>query len=309
MQSVLFRLLTDDPTPHAAPDGDLNAYWAAHGEYVGGVERPMDRALLGGLRADRVGYAFVAGYRNALQVLAPMLVGNEIVSLCATEAGGNQPRAIETRFADGRLNGRKRWATLGGRATSLLIVASTGQENGRNRLKVVRVRSDQPGVRVVRMDEAPFLPEIPHAEIHLDDVEIRDGDILPGDGYDAYLKPFRTVEDLHVHAALIGYLIGVARRSSWPRERIEELTSLVASVRSLAEEAPLEGSTHVALAGFLTAAHFALERVEPLWAQVDPGTRARWTRDRMILNVAAKAREARREAAWRRLAVAHAGRS
>ena len=300
MPSVLFRLLTDDPTPHS---GDLNAYWTGHGEYVADVARPIDRAVLGGLRADRVGYAFVAGYRNALQVLAPMLIGNEIVSLCATEAGGNQPRAIETRLENGVLNGRKRWATLGGRATSLLIVASTGQENGRNRLKVVRVRSDQKGVRVVRMDEAPFVPEIPHAEVHLDDVHVSESDILPGDGYDAYLKPFRTVEDLHVHAALIGYLVGVARRSSWPRERIEELTSLVASVRSLADEEPLAPSTHVALAGFLTAAHFALERFEPLWGQVDEGTRMRWNRDRMILNVAAKAREARREAAWRRLAV------
>jgi acyl-CoA dehydrogenase len=104
-----------------------------------------------------------------------------------------------------------------------------------------------------------------------------------------------------VHGALLGYRIGVARRASWPRERIEELTSLVASVRSLTEEDPLAAPTHVALAGLLTAAHFALERLEPLWATTDPATRERWVRDRMILSVAGKARQARREAAWQRL--------
>lgn len=294
---VLSRLLTDDPSPHA---GDLDGFFAAHRAYVADVASTIDRAVLGGLRADRVGYAFVAGYTAALA----KLTGTEGISaLCATEAGGNHPRAIQTRLENGRLNGRKRWTTLGGRASSLLVVASIGEAEGRNRLKVVRVSSDQKGVRIVSMDDAPFVPEIPHAEVHLDDVEVRDDDVLPGDGYERYLKPFRTAEDLHVHGALLGYLIGVGRRSSWPRERIEELMSVVAAVRNLTAEDPLAPATHVALAGLLTAAHFALERVEACWATVAPETRARWTRDRVILNVAGKAREARREAAWRDLAV------
>ncbi len=295
---MLERLLREDPATFAS---DLNGYWTQHRKHVEGVARPIDRAVLGGLHADRVGFAFVAGYRNALCALAPALGDDEIVALSATEVGGNHPRAIHTRLENGRLNGRKRWTTLGGRASSLLVVASIGESEGRNRLRVVRVRSDQKGVRVMAMTEAPFVPEIPHAEITLDDVEVADADVLPGDGYDAYLKPFRTVEDLHVHGALLGYLIGVARRASFPRPVIEELMSLVASVRSLTEEDPLAAATHVALAGLLTQAHFALERVEPHWSLVDPDTRSRWQRDRVILNVAGKARDARREAAWRTL--------
>jgi acyl-CoA dehydrogenase len=293
---VLSRLLNDDPTPF---EGDLNAYWSQHRADVTGLDRPIDRAVIGGLRADRVGYAFVAGYRNALQALAPMLGGDEIVALSATEAGGNHPRAIQTTLKDGRLNGRKRWTTLAGRASALLVVASIGEEDGKNRLRVVRVHSNQQGVLILPMTEAPFVPEIPHAEVHLEDVEVHERDVLPGDGYDAYLKPFRTVEDLHVHGALLGYLVGVARRAKWPRATIEELTSLVASVRTLTAEDPLAPATHVALAGLLTQAHYALERIEPHWSLVDEGTRSRWQRDRVILNVAGKAREARREAAWR----------
>lgn len=295
---MLTRLLKDDPTPFP---GDLDAFWSAHRKDVAGLERAIDRAVLGGLRADRVGYAFVSGYRNALQVLAPSLADDEIVALSATEATGNHPRAIQTKLEGGRLNGRKRWTTMGGRASSLLVVASIGESEGKNRLRVVRVRADQKGVRIVPMTEAPFVPEIPHAEVHLDDVAVDERDVLPGDGYDAYLKPFRTVEDLHVHGALLGYLIGVARRASWPRATLEELSSLVASVRTLSQEDPLAPATHVALAGLLTQAHYALERIEPHWSLVDEDTRTRWQRDRVILNVAGKARDARREAAWRAL--------
>jgi alkylation response protein AidB-like acyl-CoA dehydrogenase len=298
---VLFpRLLQNDPTP--APATDLETFWRAHRARNGSVERPIDRAVLGGFCADRVGYAFVAGYRNALTALAPELAGEEIVALCATESGGNHPRAIETKLENNEITGRKRWTTLGGRATSLLVVASVGVgDDGRNRLRVVRVRADRPGVRVIPMTEAPFVPEIPHAEIHFDHVRVEDRDVLEGDGYERYLKPFRTVEDLHVHGALLGYLIGVARRASWPRETIEELCALVASVRMLTFEEPLAPSTHVALAGVLSQAKRALERMESCWSLVDEATRTMWERDRAILAVAGKARDARREAAWRAL--------
>jgi len=296
---LLARLLQDDPTP--LPAVDLDAFWPAHRAVVGSMPVPIDRAIRGGLHADRVGYAFVAGYRNALQALAPELDTGEIVALCATESGGNHPRAIQTKLENGELTGRKRWTTLGGRASSLLVVASIGDDNGRNRLRVVRVRANQPGVRIVPMSDAPFIPEIPHAEVHLERVKVDERDVLPGDGYDRYLKPFRTVEDLHVHGALLGYLIGVARRASWPRETIEELCALVASVRMLAFEEPLAPSTHVALAGLLQQAKRALERFESCWSLVDDDTRTRWERDRVILGVAGKARDARREAAWRSL--------
>ena len=50
-----------------------------------------------------------------------------------------------------------------------------------------------------------------------------EADLLPGDGYDIYLKPFRTIEDIHVHAALIGYLVGVARRLEAPLRPCRQL--------------------------------------------------------------------------------------
>ena len=54
--------------------------------------------------------------------------------------------------------------------------------------------------------------QLGHLFVSLSDVAITAHEILPGDGYDRYLKPFRTVEDIHVHAALLGHAIGAARR-------------------------------------------------------------------------------------------------
>ena len=79
------------------------------------------------------------------------------------------------------------------------------------------------------------------------------------------------------------------------------LPSTLAAVRTLAEGPPLDPSVHVALAGVLAAARMFLERIEMHWSLVDEGTRAMWNRDRAILQVAQKARDARREAAWKSL--------
>ena len=52
---------------------------------------PIDRAVAGGFLADRVAYAFAAGYEAALRRLAPGLPKGPIVSLCITERGGGPP--------------------------------------------------------------------------------------------------------------------------------------------------------------------------------------------------------------------------
>lgn len=297
---LLKRLLTDDPTPHAGET--LDAFWPRHVAWVESIELPIDRAILGSLRADRVGFAFAAGYRAALYALAPAVGRHELVALSATEASGNHPRAIQTRLENGRLTGRKRWTTLGGRAASVIVIASVGKDElGRNRLKAVRVPVDRAGVRAVSMPDAPFVPEIPHAELYFDDVAISEDEVLPGDGYTDYLKPFRTVEDLHVHGALVGHLIGVARRFAWPREAVEELLFIVTAIRALSLEPPLAPATHLALAGLLASTGRALERIAPCWSLTDEPTRARWERDKVLLTVASKARDARRDAAWKHL--------
>ena len=262
-------------------------------------ETPVDRALVGGASADRLGFAFASGYTEALRALVPALTG--VAALCATEDGGAHPRAIRTTLAGGELTGRKKWATGANAASTLLVVASVGLDDaGKNRLRVVRIAANAPGVRI-HATSAPFVPEIQHAEIELDHVRVADDDVLPGDGYADYLKPFRTVEDAHVHAALAGYLIGVARRRGW-REQVERLLAVALAARAVALAAPKLATTHLALAGVLELAARQVADLEAAWAAVPDDEWQRWQRDRPLLRVAANARAARRERAWEAIA-------
>ncbi len=258
-------------------------------------DRTIDHAIRGGYAADRLGFAFVAGYGGALRALVPGAPAR--TSLCATEAEGNHPRNIKTTLDGGRLVGAKKWATLSPEAELLLVVANTGTDAaGRPRLVLVKVSPRAAGVTITPMPPPPFAPEVTHAEITLD-TAVADADVLPGDGYADYLKPFRTVEDIHVHAALLGWMLGLAARHAWPQELVERLLAAAATLRSLAASPPLAPATHLGLAGAIAVTRELVDRAP--WSTLDADALARWQRDRPLLEVAGKARAARREAAWK----------
>jgi acyl-CoA dehydrogenase len=225
------------------------------------ADLPIDHAVRGGHDADRLGVAFVAGYGAALRALVPGAPAR--TSLCATEDAGAHPRAIATTLADGRLRGRKTWSTLATEAELLLVVASVGVDAaGKNRLRLVRVAPTAPGVTITPMPPPPFAPEVGHA-------------------------------------ALLGWMLGLAARHAWPRELVERLLAAVATLRSLAAAPPLAPQTHVALAGAIALTRELAERAP--WDTLPPDALARWQRDRPLLDVAGRARAARLDAAWQRL--------
>lgn len=308
MEAILTALLAPPPLVEATR---LDEFFAGARGALRGLS-PIGAALVGGALADRLGFAFAAGYRGALAALVPAGADDEVASLCASEAGGAHPRAIATRLARGdagwTLTGTKTFATLGHDATVLWVVASTGVEEGadgkpRNRLRLVRVRADAAGITRRRLPDTPFAPEIGHAEIVFAGTPVADADVQPGDGYERYLKPFRTVEDVHVHAAATGFVSGVAARHGWPRELRERLAAGAAALVALASADPSSPAVHVGVEGALATARRILDDAEPCWASVDPAARQRWERDRPLFAVAQRARTLRLEAAWRALEV------
>jgi hypothetical protein len=72
---------------------------------------------------------------------------------------------------------------------------------------------------------------------------------------------------------------------------------VLAALRQLATAPPLAPATHVALAGAIALTRALVDQAP--WDTLDPDAFARWKRDRPLLEVAGKARAARREAAWR----------
>lgn len=297
----LLRCVLDARPPAA---DSLAAWWAATTAIRAPFDAPVDRAIVGGAWADRLGYAFAGGYQAALQALVPEHGG--IGALCVTERAGSTPKHIETtltREGDGYvLAGTKKWATAAPLATHLLVAATTGRDaEGRNQIRVVRVAANAPGVRLAP-SSAPFIPEVPHAEVTLANVAVREQDVLPGDGYSGYIKPFRTVEDAHVHAALLGYLVGVARRHAFGRELVEQLVAAAIAARGIALADPASSMTHFALAGSIAQIGRLVGDIERAWETSPDDEHARWKRDRPLLGVAQAARTTRRENAWASLA-------
>jgi acyl-CoA dehydrogenase len=268
------------------------------------VPASMDELLDTALGASSVGAAFLLGYRGALRALIPGL--RHAASLCATEAGGVHPRAIETTLRPGTaagrsvLNGEKRWATGADGATTLLIVASEGSDDsGRNRLRVVQIPKNARGVSLEPMPPTPFIPQVRHFHVRLSQVEISTDALLLGDGFEDYLKPFRTLEDLYVLGALLSYLLGVATRHDWARTLREELMALRAAIRTLGREAPSAPHTHLALSGVLRMSQRLFDEVEPSWQALGQEALDVWKRDISLLAVASGVREQRTMVAWR----------
>lgn len=261
----------------------------------------VDRAVHGGYLVDRLGYAFVGGYRAALECLVPGIAPR--ACLAATESGGGHPRAMKTTLRASseagplRLDGHKTFVTLGTAADELLVVASIGESDGKNRLVVVRLPSRRAGVRLVEREPLPFVPEVPHAEAYLESVRVEPDEILPGDGYDLCVKPFRTVEDVHVMAATVGYVLSLQRRFGLERELFEAGLDLVHTLRSLGAESPREALTHLALGSVLARVEVFVERAASSFERVETQERERFLRDRSLLLVAGKARAQRLEAA------------
>lgn len=276
----------------------------------------IDRALWAGFEADRLGYAFVGGYQAALQQLLEIAMPSTALppkrrSLAASESGGAHPRAIKTALAqavdpNGQprlvLRGEKTFATLASAAEELLVVATRGVAvDGRSELCLVRVNPSAPGITIENREPTPFAPEIPHARVRFIDVSVSDADVLAGDGYVLYLKPFRTIEDAHVLAAALGQIIRTARMWAFDGVVVEAAYAHAIALREVATLPPADETGHIALAGLFEGVRRLAIDHEAEWNKCDAETRDRWRRDLGLFVVADIARKARTAAAWMKL--------
>jgi acyl-CoA dehydrogenase len=283
-------------------DQTLEGVWQRYQRERSSGASPFAAAVLAAFAADRLGFAFAAGYPAALE----HLVGGQCLpaALCVTEIGGNGPRAIETqleaRGSGYRLTGAKTFVTFGRLATHLIVAARAGDKpDGKPDLKVVQIPAARDGVAVEDLPEIAFVPEIPHARVSFEQAEVREEELLPGDGYLGYVKPFRTIEDIHVVGATLGYLVGAARRNEASSLLIAKMTEKLLSLEHLLEGDPLDPRVHVALHGAHTGVMELLttEDFTHLLECLPDDERSRWERDKPLLAVASSAREKRFERA------------
>lgn len=296
------------PAVPAFECADVAQWWPRWCAVAAARRDAFSRAVAGGADADRVGWAFAAGYQAALRVLDPGLPDSLLAAFCVTEAEGNFPRAIKSMLTpEGggfRLDGEKRWTTLGPGGGLFIVVARlAGCDEARPMLKAVRVRSGTPGLAIESMPPTGFVPEVPHARIRLAGVRVEAADLLEGDAYARHVKPFRTIEDVHVNAACIAYLVREALRRDWAQAWVGRALAQLHALGRLATLDPSAPQTHVALGGALALGARLIAEADGFWQAAPPGdpAAARWVRDRDLFGVAGKARSARLAAAWERL--------
>ncbi|MCL6270374.1 acyl-CoA dehydrogenase family protein [Sansalvadorimonas sp. 2012CJ34-2] len=263
----------------------------------------LKEAFLAGCRADRMAWAFCGGYQWAIRSLLPELTENtDVLALCISESGGGHPRKILSSLepVEGGyvLSGKKTFITCGTEADRLLIAARTGEQaDGKPDLKMLILPARGEGFSVSAMPALPIVPELPHASVVMDRITVSEKDVLPGDGYLQYIRPFRMHEDLHVQAALAGLIA----RKGFELEQQEILEE------SLSCFYALQG---IKLMGEEPSNALALSAVEPRLRELATRTinlisnseeKSNWQRDVQIMEVAGKARAIRRKKAWDQL--------
>jgi hypothetical protein len=267
--------------------------WFATLQVQLGEVAPLQQALLGGRLAATPGLAFLAGYQAALRVLWPSAPAG-LGALCVTENKSTRPADMQTRLSGLALTGRKDFVTAAEAADWLLVAARDEADGAPVHLSLAVVYRGAPGVQIEPLPSLPLMPDIGHARLHLDQASC---ELLAGDGWDAYVKPFRSIEDLHVLAALGAWLYGVGQDSAWPQSLQLRLLALLAGCAELTRQSPHAATSHVLLAGLF--AQFAALRPE-LDAALAAGPStwaALWQRDQNLLSIAASARAKRLEKA------------
>jgi hypothetical protein len=263
----------------------LEAWYAALLTRLG-TPSPFELAVLGGRLAATPGLAFLAGYQGALRALwpsAPWSLG----ALCVTEHKSVRPADMQTRLSELLLHGRKDFVTAGDAADWLLVAAREEPTGQPVRLALGVVRNGDPGVRIEVLPSLPLMPDIGHARLHLAGAHC---ERLAGDGWDDYVKPFRSIEDLHVLTAVGAWLYGVGQDSNWPQALQLRLLGLLAGCAEVARQGPTQPATHLLLAG-LFAQFAALDAELPAAFAAGPADwAALWQRDRGLLSLAASAR-------------------
>lgn len=267
---------------------------------------PVRDALQGGLAAGNLALAFAAGYQAALRLLLPgRLAGDAFAALLLSEGRRQRPEELATRLqatADGfALAGEKSWVTGGEHAEVLLVVARSDERGAadgagaaaRVPATLVMLPRTTPGVMLEARTDVPVLHELPHARARFMDVPVTAAQVLPGDGWRDYGKPFRSCEDICVSLAFATYLFAQGRAEGWPATLLASLAGCVLRLADLARLPPGDAPTHLLLAAAEQELASAALQVDACLAGSDTPFARDWRANRAFLLLAAPARAKR----------------
>jgi hypothetical protein len=254
-----------------------------------GPVTPFELAVAGARLTATPGLAFLVGYQAALRALWPS-APQSLGALCATEQRSLRPADMQTRLSDLRVNGRKDFVTAGDAAEWLLIAARSEAAGEAPRLKLAVVYGGEPGVTLEKLPAIALMPDISHGRVLLDGALC---ELLPGDGWDAYVKPFRTLEDLYVLSAMSAWLYGVGQECDWPQALQLRLLALLAGCAEVSRHNPSSAVGHVLLGGLFAQFKGLDADLNDALAAGPASWREMWGRDKGVMDIGAGARAKR----------------
>lgn len=266
-------------------DPDLGEGFATLLQQLGNVTA-FELAVAGARLMATPGLAFLVGYQAALRMLWPSAPPS-LGALCATEQRSVRPADMQTRLNGLRLSGRKDFVTAGDAADWLLVAARCEQPGEDPRLSLAVVYPGEPGVRLEKLPAIALMPDISHGRVFLDNALC---ELLAGDGWDAYVKPFRTLEDIYVLSAMTAWLYGVGQECDWPQTLQLRLLALLGGCAEASRQAPGSPAGHVLLGGLFAQFEALKGEINQALAGGPPQWATMWQRDQAVMDLAAGAR-------------------
>jgi hypothetical protein len=129
-------------------------------------------------------------------------------------------------------------------------------------------------------------------------------DVIEADAYQAFIKPFRLVEDVYNTAGTQIGLLTLGRIHGWPQELLEDLIGLIIQAHAISQTPMSRPADVLLMSAYFRASSALWDRLGAAWDLVPEAERAAWSPQTGTLGVAARARETRRQQAWASFQVA-----
>lgn len=284
----------------------LPAWREASGTYGG--SGPYVAAIAAALRADRMAWVFFSGYQGALHagfIGGPVNADRRVAAFCANESG-RKLTGITTalRKSDHALclQGRKSWLFGGVDDLDMFVLARAADApaSGPGSLAIVRVPSTAAGVELSAPRAQGVVPELPHLEVGFGNVHVVSGQLLEGDGYRDFARPFRLREDVFVTGCTLAFLLAQGHRAGWPTPWRQRCLAVLLTLGECASLSASDVRTELVTAGALALAGELIDQAEQFLASNESAAGARWRRDKPLLGGGKEARRQRALSAWSR---------
>lgn len=283
------------------------AQWAALLNAHFKADKSTKASFIAGFHAHCVGYAFTAGYQNAVHTQFPS-PDDALVSFSISEKGSTHPSNIRTvlNTDTNRLTGTKHFVAMAEDAQMIFVLAALepnpNPDSGRRTCRIIKVPVDLDGVSVTPSAPLPVMPDIHHGVAQFDNALIEPDLILSGDAYDDFAKPFSRLEIVHICSALLGYFYGAllgtsidtflenensAKQLNQPNEIQPQILSLLAEFSQLANTDLMATDNHTKLGHCLDQLDKLVIDIEKQWQQDESELGAKryqdWLRDKALL--------------------------